>query len=84
MPLPEKAYEYLDFALLALKPGGGWIHYYDFEHAKKNEDPIKKVEKKVSEKLRKIGRSFQVKSGRNVRQIGPRWYQVVLDTHVQN
>jgi tRNA (guanine37-N1)-methyltransferase len=25
MPLPEKAYEYLDYALLALKPAGGYI-----------------------------------------------------------
>jgi len=26
MPLPERAYEYLDYALLALKPTRGWIH----------------------------------------------------------
>jgi len=24
MPLPERAYEYLDYAMLALKPAGGW------------------------------------------------------------
>lgn len=33
MPLPEKAYEYLPYALLSLKKAGGWIHYYDFEHS---------------------------------------------------
>ena len=33
MPLPEKALEYLPYALLALKKKGGWIHYYDFQHA---------------------------------------------------
>jgi len=84
MPLPERAYEYLDYALLALKPAGGWIHYYDFEHAKKNQDPIQKVEKKVSEKMRLFSIDFQVTFGRIVRPIGPRWYQVVLDIHVQN
>ena len=29
MPLPELAYEYLDSAIIALKPKGGSIHYYD-------------------------------------------------------
>jgi len=83
MPLPEKAYEYLDYALLALKPTGGWIHYYDFEHAKKPEDPIEKIESKVSEKLQMLGVNFIVEFGRIVRTTGPNWYQVVLDIHVR-
>ena len=37
MPLPEKALEYLPYALSALRESGGWIHYYDFEHSKKGE-----------------------------------------------
>jgi tRNA (guanine37-N1)-methyltransferase len=84
MPLPEKAYEYLDYALIALKPAGGWIHYYDFEYAKKGQNPIRKIEKKISEKMRSLCVDFKVKFGRIVRPIGPRWYQVVLDIHVQN
>lgn len=84
MPLPERAYEYLDCALLALKPKGGWIHYYDFEYAKKNENPVKKVETKVTEKMRQLCSNFGVEFGRSVRSIGPNWYQVVLDIHVQN
>jgi tRNA (guanine37-N1)-methyltransferase len=84
MPLPERAYEYLDSALLALKPEGGWIHYYAFEHAKKAENPIEKVEAKVSEKLHSLGVNFQAEFGRIVRPIGPRWYQVVLDIHVNS
>lgn len=82
MPLPEKSFEYLACALLALKPEGGWIHYYDFEHAKRNEDPVEKVERKVSEKLSKLCTRFKVEFGRIVRPIGPRWYQVVLDINV--
>ncbi len=82
MPLPEKAYEYMDFALEALKPGGGIIHYYDFTHAKKNEDPVGKVEEKVCDKLRLLGVDFEIYSSRIVRTVGPRWFQTVLDIKV--
>ncbi len=84
MPLPERAYEYLDYAMLGLKPAGGWIHYYGFEYANKNEDPVEKAEVKVSEKMRRLCKEFQVEFGRIVRPIGPRWYQVVLDIHVKS
>ena len=79
MPLPEKAFEYLPYALLALQKAGGWIHYYDFEHAQKNEDPIVKVKLKVAEKLRSLRVAFEIPFGRVVRTTGPNWYQIVLD-----
>ncbi|HDQ06021.1 MAG TPA: class I SAM-dependent methyltransferase family protein [Candidatus Bathyarchaeota archaeon] len=83
LPLPERAYEYLDYAMLALKPAGGCIHFYGFEYANNKENAVKKAETKVSEKLRRLCRAFQVEFGRIVRPIGPRWYQVVLDIHVK-
>jgi len=79
MPLPEKAFEYLPHALLALRNGGGWIHYYDFEHAGKNESPIKEVKLKVAEKLESLGVNFEIPFGRVVRTTGPNWHQIVLD-----
>jgi len=79
MPLPEKAFEYLSYALLTLKKAGGWIHYYDFEHAKKNENPIEKVKLKVAEKLGSLGVAFEIPFGRVIRTTGPNWYQIVLD-----
>ena len=79
MPLPEKAFEYLSYALLALKKSGGWIHYYDFEHAKKNENPIVKVKLKVTEKLGSLDTAFEIPFGRVVRTTGPNWYQIALD-----
>jgi len=82
MPLPEKAYEYADFALMALKPSGGIIHYYDFVHAGKNENPVHKVEEKISHKFSLLGVDFEVYSGRIVRTIGPRWFQIVLDIKI--
>ena len=84
MPLPEKAYDYLEYALLALKPVGGKINYYDFEFAKRNENPVEKAEKKVSKKLHRLCKSFQVKCGRIVRPIGPGWYQIVLDIQIKD
>jgi len=79
MPLPERAYEYLDIAVLTLKPSGGLIHYYDFEHCAKNENVLEKTENKVSERLRTFGVNFEIRSGHIVRTTGPFWYQVALD-----
>ncbi|MEM2105680.1 MAG: class I SAM-dependent methyltransferase family protein [Candidatus Bathyarchaeia archaeon] len=82
MPLPEKAFEYLHYALLALKENGGWIHYYDFEHASKNEDAVEKVKLKVAGKLTELGVNFEIPFGRIVRATGPNWYQIVLDVKI--
>jgi len=82
MPLPEKAYEYLDYALMTLKPRGGWIHYYDFVHAGKGEDPVEKVRDKVTAKLKESNVKSSISFGRVVRTSGPNWFQVVLDVFV--
>jgi tRNA (guanine37-N1)-methyltransferase len=83
MPLPERAYEFLEHALKTLRePGEKTVHYYDFEHAKKNEDPVEKVKSKVSQKLQTLGIRFETLSGRIVRETGPNWYQVALDIKV--
>jgi tRNA (guanine37-N1)-methyltransferase len=83
MPLPEKAYDYLDYAILALKSKGGHIHYYDFGYTKKKADLIKKIKTKISEKMLVLCKDFHVEFSRIVRSIGPRWYQIVLDLHVR-
>jgi len=83
MPLPEKAFEYLPYALLALKRNDGWIHYYDFEHAGKGEDAVGKVKIKVAQKLENLSVKFEIPFGRKVRTTGPNWYQIVLDIKVQ-
>jgi tRNA (guanine37-N1)-methyltransferase len=83
MPLPERALEYLPYALLALRAPGGWVHYYDFEHSKKAEDVVEKVRLKVAEKLARLNVAFEVPFGRVVRSTGPNWYQVALDIVVK-
>jgi tRNA (guanine37-N1)-methyltransferase len=82
MPLPEKAFEYLKYAVSALKRNGGDIHYYDFTHARKSEKPVIKISEKVSRKLRKLNINSRISFGKVVRTIGPRWFQIVLDIHI--
>jgi tRNA (guanine37-N1)-methyltransferase len=82
MPLPEKALEYLPFALSALRSTGGWIHYYDFQHVQEKEDPVEKTKLKVAEKLDGLGIKYLFANSRVIRPTGPNWYQTVLDIHV--
>ena len=82
MPLPEKALKYLPSAVSALKKSGGWIHYYDFEHAAKTESPIEMVKLKVAEALDALSVAFEPPFVRVVRSTGPNWFQLVADVHV--
>ncbi len=82
MPLPEKALAYLPYAVSALKSTGGWIHYYDFQHATANEDPVEQTKQKVSQKLGELGVKYLFASSRVVRSTGPNWFQTVLDIRV--
>ncbi|RLI18099.1 class I SAM-dependent methyltransferase family protein, partial [Candidatus Bathyarchaeota archaeon] len=82
MPLPEKAYEYLPYAISAFKNQRGVVHYYNFEHAKKGEDPVEKVKLKVIKKLEELNVGYKFLFGRVVRTTGPNWHQVVLDIKI--
>ncbi len=82
MPLPSKSFEYLPVAVKALKKGKGFIHYYDFVHSIKSEDPVKKIIDKVSTRMRELKINFRIKFGKIVRSVGPNWYQVVLDIEI--
>jgi tRNA (guanine37-N1)-methyltransferase len=82
MPLPEKAFEYLSAAVLALKPAGGWIHIHAFEHLTKTKNPIDFFRKKLEVTGNDLFRDFQIASVRLVRSTGPNWCQLVADMHV--
>jgi tRNA (guanine37-N1)-methyltransferase len=82
MPLPEKSLEYLDAAITALKPSGGYVHYYSHVHARKGENPVAKVVEEATKKLVELGVSFQINYSDIVRTVGPNWYQVVLDIQI--
>ncbi|RLE50325.1 MAG: class I SAM-dependent methyltransferase family protein [Candidatus Methanomethylicota archaeon] len=82
MPLPELAYDYLSYALIALRRRG-WIHYYDHIYASKDLEALQKAEEKVATKLQELGVSYEVRSKRVVRSVGPKISQVVLDIYVE-
>jgi tRNA (guanine37-N1)-methyltransferase len=83
MPLPLRSFEYLTYAVKALKKRGGIIHYYDFVHSTKSEDPIKKVSYKVSTNLCKQEINHKIKFAKNIRSVGPNWHQIVLDIEIE-
>ena len=82
IPLPEKAYDYLEYAISALKSQGGRIHYYDFHYAKKKKYLLQRVGSKVLKKIQPFCKEVHIECGRFVRSVGPRWYQIVLDIDV--
>lgn len=74
MPLPEFARDFFDIALLALKPEGGTIHFYDF-----GEEPdlfalSLKFAREAAGK-----REVRLTGKRVVRSYAPKVYHVVLD-----
>jgi tRNA (guanine37-N1)-methyltransferase len=79
MPLPERAIEYLDSAVSAVKAPRGWIHYYGFEHASKGENPVEKAKIKATGILQSLDVKFEADFGRVVRQTGPNWHQLAID-----
>jgi len=81
MPLPEKAKEFIESALLALKREG-WIHYYDHVHAETGEDPCLKSFEMLHPRLEETRANYELNFSRVVREVGPRWFQVVLDLKV--
>jgi tRNA (guanine37-N1)-methyltransferase len=83
MPLPEIALQYIPCALSALKQTGGWIHYYDFQHAPGKENPTEKTKLKVAEKLDCLGVNYVFANSRVMRPTGPNWYQTVVDIKVE-
>ncbi len=82
MPLPELAIEYLPDAISALR-GEGFVHVYYFITAKGRDEAVGAAEEVFAEALEKAGVEWEFTSGRVVRSVGPRYYQVVLDIRVK-
>ena len=78
MLLPERSDEFLDSALLGLK-NKGVIHYYSHIHADKKQDAVKLSE----EHFLSVNKTdAEIITSRNVRPIGPRFYQTVVDVKI--
>ncbi len=76
MPLPKGAEHFLDVAFTALKPSGGYIHFYQFAP---EEDLYSRAERLVQEKARELGWRVKIVGRRKVRPHAPHIYQIVLD-----
>ena len=78
MLLPERSDEFLDSALNSLK-SNGIIHYYSHIHANRKQDAPRLSE----EHFMSVNKtSAQIITSRNVRPIGPRFYQTVVDVKI--
>jgi len=76
MPLPELARNFFGVALLALKPNGGIIHFYDFGNAPDIfSAPLEFAHRAADEKNFKV----ELLNGRAIRSYAPRVFHVVLD-----
>ncbi len=82
MPLPMKSYDCLPEAVRALRNEGGSVHYYNFVHATKHEDPIEKTINRISNRINELDVNFNIDFSRIVRSVGPNWYQTVLDIRI--
>jgi tRNA (guanine37-N1)-methyltransferase len=82
MPLPEKAKEFVDFAVMALKEKKGMIHY--FAHIRANSKKLALDNAALDIKYAFINHDYRIASTRVVREVGPRMYQTVSDIIVTN
>ena len=78
MLLPERSDEFLDSALTGLK-NNGIIHYYSHIHADRKQDAPKLSEEHF---LSVNKTNAEIITSRNVRPIGPRFYQTVIDVKI--
>jgi len=81
MPLPEKAKEFVDFAVMALKQRG-MIHY--FAHINANSKKLALNNATTDVKHAFTNHDYRIVSTRVVREVGPRLYQIVSDIIVTN
>lgn len=82
MPLPEKAFEFIDVSVKCLKPLGGYLHF--FSHIKS--DTRTKVIGDSENYIHSLfsNYNYQIKHTQIVRAVGPRIYQTVTDIFLKN
>ena len=80
MPLPERASEYVDSAILALKDGRGTIHFFIHLKAKNKKNAIEEAESKMTSIFNKY--HHKILHTKVVREVGPRVYQIVSDVFI--
>jgi tRNA (guanine37-N1)-methyltransferase len=77
MPLPEKARDFVDAAVSSLENGSGMIHYFCHIGADNKKTAIQNGVMYTSESFSKFNHT--IRNVRVVREVGPRFYQIVSD-----
>lgn len=80
MPLPEKAKEFVDSAVMALKENKGIIHY--FAHVKALTKSLAREKGVVDTKDAFDEYHHEILATKVVREVGPRIYQIVSDVSI--
>jgi tRNA (guanine37-N1)-methyltransferase len=80
MPLPERAKEFIDVAILALKNGCGLIHFFSHIRASNRKSAVAVADVEIKECFSKF--NYTIKGIRVVREVGPKFYQVVSDVAI--
>jgi tRNA (guanine37-N1)-methyltransferase len=80
MPLPEKARDFVDAAVSSLENGSGMIHYFCHVGADNKKTAIQNGVMDTSESFSKFNHT--IRNVRVVREVGPRFYQIVSDVLV--
>lgn len=80
MPLPEKAKDFVDAAISSLENGTGMIHYFCHVGADNKKNAIQNGIMDTSESFSKFDHT--IRNVRVVREVGPRFYQIVSDVMV--
>ncbi|MEM3586635.1 MAG: class I SAM-dependent methyltransferase family protein [Candidatus Jordarchaeaceae archaeon] len=82
MPLPLRAYEYLEIAAKKIAPGGT-IHYYDTVIARgTKEQQLDKLCERVANRLEELNLEIEIPYKRRIRSLNPGFYLTVLDIRV--
>ncbi len=76
MPLPKGGQNFLEEAMLALKPRGGTVHFYRFVERDKG---FKQPLAEIKEVAKKLGVKTRILRKKRVRSFSPKIEQVVID-----
>jgi tRNA (guanine37-N1)-methyltransferase len=82
MPLPEKAFEFIEISAKCLKPSGGYLHF--FSHIKSDTKPKAVADSENYVHSLFSDYDYQIKHTQIVRAVGPRVYQTVTDIFIKS
>ncbi|HEY0579560.1 MAG TPA: class I SAM-dependent methyltransferase family protein [Candidatus Nitrosocosmicus sp.] len=82
MPLPEKAFDFIEIAVNCLKPEGGYLHFFSHVKSDFKSKVINNSENYIHSLFSNY--DYQIKHTQIVRDVGPRIYQTVTDIFLKN